>query len=84
MKLENALAAVCSAVIHADDTALNERTSQGMGDVYLDATLSTSRRPRWLRRSMQEVATNYNLPLMPPQTYWHKKDIVEELDKECA
>jgi hypothetical protein len=82
--LEKTLAAVCSAVIFADDLAFNERAAHAMGDVYMDAHLQTSRRPRWLRRSMQDVVTEHNLPLLPPQNHWHHRDLFHELERRRA
>ena len=70
LRLEKALAAVCSAVLYADDVALAERSASGMGDVYFDSTLVTSRRPRYLRRSLLAVMQEHGIADIPPPTHW--------------
>lgn len=78
--LERVLAGVSSAIMSADDVAFGERRATSMGEVYLDASLTTARRPRWLRRSIQEVLDKHSFPANHPETHWHARDIVEELD----
>jgi hypothetical protein len=79
-RLEAALSSVCSAIVHADDVAYAERCAAGMGAVYRDPQLNASRRPRWLRRSVQQAAGEHHLSALPPETHWHASDLVDELD----
>ena len=72
VRLENSLAALCSALMHADDVAFNERKAAKMGDVFQDSNMQNKRRPRWLRRSVQDVATQYSIMIMPPEVKWHR------------
>lgn len=81
-RLELALSAICSSIINADDVAFSERAALGIGHVYQDFNLTARRRPRWLRRSVQDVATIHNIQISPPQTHWQHRDIVSELDAE--
>ena len=79
-RLEKALAAVCSAVLHADDVALSERAAAAVGDVYMDASLATSRNPRMLRRSLLQVMARHGIVNTPPETHWHYKHIFDDPD----
>ena len=81
-RLELALSALCSSIIHADDVAYSERMALGMGPVYQDFNLTTRRRPRWLRGSVYNIATLHNIHIPPPQTHWQLSDIVAELDAD--
>lgn len=80
-RLELALAAVCSAVLYADDVAWSERAVAAAGDVYLDASLLSSRRPRMLRNSLLRVMTQHGIAQIPPETHWQYRDILDELQK---
>ena len=53
-----------------------------MGHVYHDFNLNGRRRPRWLRRSVQELTTQYSIPIMPPEVQWQSASISEEIDIE--
>ena len=64
------MASLCAAIVHADDVALMERQASGMGPVFQDMSLSSTRRPRWLRRSVQNVAGQYAVSIMPPEVKW--------------
>lgn len=79
-RLENALSSLLSAIVHADDVALNERMSYKMGRVYKDAHLQSSRRPRMLRQSVQNVANMYNIWIHPVETNWIHEDIMAEVE----
>lgn len=79
-RLEAALSSVCSAIVHADDVAYSERCAAGIGAVYRDPQLNASRRPRWLRRSVQQAVGEHHLSALPPETHWHASDLVDELD----
>jgi hypothetical protein len=79
-KLETVLDGVLSAIMSADDIAFGERRATSMGDVYMDASLAVARRPRWLRRSIQDVLDQHNFPVSPPETHWHPGDVIDELD----
>lgn len=81
-RLEKALAAVCSSVIHADDVALSERNAAAVGDIYMDAGLATSRNPRMLRRSLLQVMARHGIVNTPPETHWHYKHIFDDPDLE--
>ena len=78
-KLETVLAGISAAIMSADDVAFGERRATSMGEVYLDASLTTARRPRWLRRSIHDILTKHNFPSDLPETKWHHRDIVDEL-----
>ena len=69
-RVENILADLLSALIHADDCTLLERQTQGMGAVYLDANFSMSRPPLLLRSGVREIMRKYNLPLRPVERKW--------------
>ena len=34
--------------------------------------MQNKRRPRWLRRRVQDVATQYSIMIMPPEVKWHR------------
>ena len=78
-RLESALSGLLSAIVHADDIALNERLSFKMGRVYKDADMQSSRRPRMLRQSVQNVANMYNIGIKPVETNWFPEDIMSEI-----
>jgi hypothetical protein len=69
-RVENMLADLFSAVLHADDCTLLERQTQGMGAVYLDANFSMSRPPLLLRTGVREIMSKYNIPLRPVERKW--------------
>ena len=71
--------------MHAHDIALNERMSIKMGRVYKDAELQSSRHPRMLRQSVQNIANAYHIRIAPSESNWVPKDIMSEIDREkCA
>ena len=69
-RVENMLADLFSAVLHADDCTLLERQTQGMGAVYLDANFSMSRPPLLLRTGVREIMSKYSIPLRPVERKW--------------
>ena len=69
-RVENMLADLFSALMHADDCTLLERQTQGMGSVYLDGNFSMSRPPLLLRQGVREIMAKYNLPLRPVERKW--------------
>lgn len=79
--LENAISALCSSIVFADDVALSERTAHGIGDVYLDASLSNSRKTRLLRVGVMTLASEHGIRIVPPPTHWHKRDIIAEIGR---
>lgn len=81
-RLELALAAVCSAVLYADDVAWSERAVAAAGDVYLDASLLSSRQPRLLRRSLLRAMTQHGIVETPPETHWQYRDILDEFREQ--
>jgi hypothetical protein len=70
LAVENALADLCAAVLHADDIGLLEQHSVGMGRIYLDGGFNMSRRPLMLRAAVREVMLRYELPVRPVQHTW--------------
>ena len=69
-RVENMLADLFSALMHADDCTLLERQTQGMGAVYLDANFSMSRPPLLLRTGVREIMSKYSIPLRPVERKW--------------
>jgi len=69
-RVENMLADLFSALMHADDCTLLERQTQGMGAVYLDANFSMSRPPLLLRTGIREIMSKYSIPLRPVERKW--------------
>lgn len=83
-RLENAISSLLSAIVHADDIALNERFSYKMGRVYKDAHLQSSRRPRMLRQNVQNVANMYNIWVQPIATNWIHEEIMAEIGQNAG
>jgi hypothetical protein len=69
-RLENALAELCAAVLHADDVALLERRASGIGRVYMDGSFNMSRSPLMLRAAVRDVIVRYDLQVRPVQHNW--------------
>jgi hypothetical protein len=70
LRLENALADLCAAVLHADDIGLLEQHSAGMGRVYLDGSFNMSRAPLLLRAAVRDVMVRHELPMRPMERKW--------------
>lgn len=80
--LEKTISSLLSAIVYADDIALNERLSIQMGRVYKDADLQSSRSPRMLRQSVQNIANAYHLYIAPSENNWIPQDILSEICRE--
>jgi len=78
-RLENALAELCAAVLHADDVALLERRASGMGRVYLDGSFNMSRSPLMLRAAVRDVMVRYELQVRPAQHNWLSRNHSQSL-----
>lgn len=70
LRLENALADLCAAVLQADDVGLLEQHAAGMGPVYMDGSFEMSRRPLMLRAVVRDVMARYDLPTRPVERKW--------------
>ena len=80
-RLEKAISRVASAIIFADDVALNERAAYAIGNIYLDASLTSSRSLRLLRHEVQKALLDACISVTVPENHWNIHDIIDELDK---
>ena len=70
LRLENALAELCAAVLQADDVGLLEQHAAGMGRVFMDGSFNMSRGPLMLRAAVRDVMVRYDLPARPVERKW--------------
>jgi len=52
---------LCSALLYCDDVALMERNARCMGEIYLDASFTSIRRPRVLRQEVAEIMNRHSV-----------------------
>jgi len=74
---------LCSALLHCDDVALMERNARGMGEIYLDASFASTRRPRVLREEVIQIMNRHSVSDKPLMYTWKNKrstGSVERLD----
>ena len=81
-RVENMLVDLFSVVLQADDCALLERQTHGIGQVYLDTSFNMSRQPFLLRNGVREIMSKYNLPLRPLERKWNPVTSFSEPDKK--
>ena len=70
-RLEQLLNELCCAIVYSDDMALMEREILQVGNIYLDLSSNTTRRPFLLRREIADIAWKHGQPVSPPAHNWH-------------
>ena len=74
---------LCSALLYCDDVALMERNARCMGEIYLDASLTSIRRPRVLRQEVIQIMNRHGVVGKPLMYTWRNNrtsDGVKSLD----
>jgi len=61
---------LCSALLYCDDVALMERNARGMGEIYLDASFTSIRRPRVLRQEVMQMMNKHGVANKPLMYTW--------------
>jgi len=61
---------LCSALLYCDDVALMESNARSMGEIYLDASFTSIRRPRVLRQEVVEIMNRHNVAGKPLMYTW--------------
>ena len=64
---------LCSALLHCDDVALMERNARSMGEIYLDASFASTRRPRVLRDEVVQIMNRHSVSDKPLMYTWRNK-----------
>ena len=61
---------LCSALLYCDDVALMERNARCMGEIYLDASFTSIRRPRVLRQEVVQMMNKHGVANKPLMYTW--------------
>jgi len=61
---------LCSALLYCDDVALMERNARCIGEIYLDASFTSIRRPRVLRQEVVQIMNRHGITDKPLMYTW--------------
>jgi hypothetical protein len=64
---------LCSAIVYCDDVALMERNARCMGEIYLDASFTSIRRPRVLRQEVVQIMNKHSVLSKPLMYTWRNE-----------